>query len=154
MVVVIIVAIGAALVLPQIMDRGDLQAHSAAGIVMSDLEYARDLAITTATPVTVTFNVNTESYTLTNASGNLIHPITKATPYTTAFAKLPGLTQVNILTVNFNSGNVVTFDATGVPLDASSNQITSDGYVDVQVGSHKWRITVGRVTGKVTSSGS
>ena len=144
--VCVILAIAAAVVVPRALDTSDFQAVSAARTVAADLEYARDLAITSAQPVTVTFNVSGDSYRLTNTSGDLIHPITKAPTYVVDFAALSGFDQVDVLTASFNGSSAVTFDETGAPDQAGS--------VTLQAGPYVYRIEVASATGKVTVAGS
>jgi len=76
-VVIFILAIVAAVAVPMAVGTGDMQVISAARLISADLQYAQNIAITTQQPVTVTFTPGTESYGLSNASGSLIHPITK-----------------------------------------------------------------------------
>ena len=59
--VVLIMGIAAAVVIPNAINTSDLQAVSAARMVATDLQYAQDTAITTQTPVTVTFQPTAES---------------------------------------------------------------------------------------------
>src|SRR5512142_1351550 len=83
--VILILAIIAAVVVPQAVSGSGEQALSAARIIASDLDYARDLSIAGATPITVTFDANGESYVLTKQSQNIVHPITKASSYVVNF---------------------------------------------------------------------
>ena len=94
----------------------------------------------------MTFNTATESYRLTNASQDIVHPITKASSYSVNFTTKSGLTEVNILTANFGGLSVVTFDETGAP--------DHNGTVTIQVKTHTYTITVSASTGKVTVTGS
>ena len=141
MVVVLIMAIAAVVVIPSITGAGGIDATSAARIVAADLQYAQNVAITDQDPVTVTFNAAGESYSLTNASGALIHPMSKSA-YTVAFASMSGFESVDISSPNFAGGAVVTFDEIGSPSNAGS--------VTIQVGPHAYRIDVAVATGKVT----
>lgn len=146
MMVVAILAIVAAIVIPQAVEGSDLQALSAARTVVSDLEYARDLSISLAQPITVAFDTAAESYRLTNASQDIVHPITKAPAYVVDFLHTPGLTRANLVTASFGGVPSVTFDETGAP--------SSSGTVTVQLGSHLYTLTVAAATGKVSVSGS
>lgn len=141
-VVVVIIATAAAVVIPQVIGTSDLQALSGARTLASDLEYARDLAITSGQSVTVTFDASANSYRLTNASGDMVHPITKAKPYRVAFATTPGLGQVDVLTASFNGNPAVVFDETGAP--------SGGGTVTLQAGPKAYHVQVSPATGKVT----
>lgn len=144
-VVVMILAIAAAVVVPQAIGSSDLQAVSAARTTASDIEYARDLAITTAQSVTVTFNVSGNSYTLTSGGAAIQHPITKASTYSMNFATQSGFSMAKLKTATF-TGAAVTFDETGAPNNA--------GTVTLQAGAHLYTIDVAAATGKVSVSGS
>ena len=141
--VVAILAITAAIVIPGLRDTDKFQAMSAARMITSDIEYARDTAITMQTPVTVTFNVLGKSYTLSNASGTLVHPMTKKA-YTVAFASQSGFGAVGLVSASFGGAPAVTFDVTGAP-----NQ---EGTVQVQAGSFPYTIQVYRATGRVKTT--
>ena len=149
-VVVMLLAIAAAVVVPQAMDTSDMQAMAAARTTASDLEYARDLAVTTTDRVTVTLDVSGESYVLTNTSGAIVHPITKAPAYTVNFATQRGFERVDVETASFGSSSAVTFDETGVPAGASGSPLAENGQVRISAGASSYLITVEAGTGKVT----
>ena len=73
-----ILAIVGAMVVPVMSGMGTVEAMSAARIIATDIEYAQNVAITSQTPVTVQFDVSTESYEVSNASGLLKHPMTNS----------------------------------------------------------------------------
>jgi len=133
-------AILAAVVLPTISNISGLQATSAARILAADLQYAQNVAITHQQSVTVTFNVSTESYSLSNTSGALVHPITKEA-YTVGFGADKDFKNLDIVSASF-TGAAVTFDSLGVP--------DNSGTVKIQAGTSKYDITVAPATGKVT----
>lgn len=135
----------AAVVIPNVIRTSAFQAVSAARLLTTDLQYAQNLAITSQVPVTVTFNTNAERYTLSNAGGTLVHPITKDT-YIVDFASQSGFRDVDIVSADFNGAAQVTFDEMGAPNQA--------GTVVLQAGSHRYTITVTAITGKVTAQGS
>jgi len=145
MLVVLIVGIIAAMVIPSALNTADLQALSAARMLATDLQYAQDTAITSQTPVTVTVNPNAESYFLSNASGTLIHPITKGA-YVVDFRSMQGFTAVNVVSANFGGTGQVSFDEVGTPSQAGS--------VVIQGGPSVYTVTVSAVTGRVTASSS
>jgi Tfp pilus assembly protein FimT len=141
MMVLIIIGIVAAVVIPNAISTSSFQATSAARMIATDLQYAQDTAITSQTPITVTFNVGNESYRLSNASGTLIHPITKSV-YVTDFGGLDGFSEVDIVSADFNGAAAVTFDELGAPDRA--------GTVVMRAGDHAYRLDVAPATGKVT----
>jgi len=141
MVVVLILAIAAAVAIPYAVSTSDLQVISAARMLAADLQYAQNTAITSQTPITVSFNVNAESYTLSNASGALIHPITKEA-YVVNFALQKGFDKLDISSVSFGGSANVAFDELGSPDNAGS--------VTLQAGPHVYRVDVAAATGRVT----
>lgn len=141
LVVVMILSIAAAMVIPNVISTSDMQAVGAARIIASDLQYAQSVAVTTQVPVTVQFDPASESYSLRNTSGLLIHPMTKS-GYTIRFSSLGGYDRLDLSSASFGGTSSVTFDEMG-----SAN---SSGTVVVQAGAHVYRITVAPTTGKVT----
>jgi len=128
-------------VIPQVTGTASMKAQSAARLVMSDLEYAQNLAITTQTDITVTFDTSGNSYGVSNASGPLIHPITKKT-YAVDFDTAAGLKGVSLSAASFGGGSSVTFDSLGAP--------SPDGSASVSAGASSYAVTVAPVTGRVT----
>lgn len=148
-VVVLILAICAAVVVPNVVGTSDMQATSAARMIAADLEYAQSLAITTQDPVTVVFDSSAEQYLLryANESDPLVHPITHS-DYVTNFASRRGFERLDVVSATFGGGSSVTFDELGAPDNA--------GTVVLQAGPHVYQVTVATATGKVTvaSTGS
>jgi len=140
LVVIIIVAIAAAIVVPTMSSTQDVKATSAARIIAADIEYAQSMAITHQDPVTVTFNPSGESYSLSNASGPLVHPITKEN-YAVDFTTKDGFENLDVVSASFGGTAAVTFDEIGAPDNVGS--------VTIQVGAHAYQISVAAATGKV-----
>ena len=141
LVVLVVLAIIAAVVGPYAVGTGDLAAISAARMLACDLQYAQDSAITTQLPVTVTFVASGESYELRNASGVLIHPMSKSA-YTVNFSTQRGFGNLDLVSADFGGGPTVTFDELGSP--------DNGGSVTLQAGPHVYRVDVASATGKVT----
>jgi prepilin-type N-terminal cleavage/methylation domain-containing protein len=139
-VVVLILAIAAAIIVPQAVQSSDVQSLAGARTLACDIEYARDLAITRATPITVKFEVANNLYRLRNASTDLVNPITQKA-YVMSYATQAGLTKVTLVSTTF-TGGMVTFDETGSP-DAA-------GSATLRAGSWSYRIDVAAATGKVS----
>ncbi len=140
LVVLVVLAIAAAVVVPA-LDSSGFQAVSAARMVATDLQYAQNAAITTQAPVTVTFNVAGNSYSLSNASGALIHPMNKDA-YSIDFDSQSGFGQLGIVSASFGGASSMSFDELGAP--------DSAGSVTVQAGASGYVISVAAVTGRVT----
>jgi len=75
--VMALLAIAAAVVVPQFSDQTEQHALSAARMIVFDLQYAQDLAVTSRSPVTADFASMPGQYRLADsASQTLTHPIT------------------------------------------------------------------------------
>ncbi len=142
-VVIVILAITAVAVVPHVVRGADMQATSAARMLATDLQYAQDHAITMQRPVTVDFDTFANTYTLSNASGPLDHPITK-TAYEVDFSAQSGFDQVELVSASFGEASAVTFDEMGSP--------ESGGGIVVGAGDYTYRVKVAAATGNVTVS--
>ncbi len=140
-VVMAILAIAAAIIVPYATGTTDLEVISAARVAASDLQYAQNVAIVSQSPVTVTFAPAENRYSLSNASGPLIDPMTKES-YVVDFDTRSGFRQLRMVSASFSGSNSVTFDEMGVPDNA--------GTVRLQAGSHVCEVGVASATGKVT----
>ena len=141
LVVIVVVAIAAAIIVPNAINTQDFQVVSAARMITADLQYAQSEAITSQAPITVAFYPGNESYGLSNASGALIHPMTKSA-YLIDFRFERGFDDVDIVSVSFGENQSVAFDELGAPDNA--------GTITLQAGPHLYRIDVAAATGKVT----
>ncbi|HET6428443.1 MAG TPA: GspH/FimT family protein [Phycisphaerae bacterium] len=140
-VVVIILAIAAAVVVPYAVGTGQMSCQAAARRLMADLEYAQNQAIVTQTQIKVTFDSSTNSYTVANQSGPLIHPITKK-DYVVDFDIEDTFKGIAIGSAVFGGAGEVNFSALGAP--------DQGGSVDLAAGAHTYRVTVAPVTGRVS----
>ena len=140
-VVIVIIGILAAVAIPLATGTSSTKAQSAARLVMSDLEYAQNLAITSQADITVTFSTSGNSYTVSNASGALIHPITKKT-WTVDFDTARGLSGVSLSSAGFSGSPSVTFGALGAP--------SAEGTVGLAAGATGYQVAVAPITGRVT----
>ena len=83
LVVVVILGIAATLVIPKLSSAGDLNAASAARVVLADLNYAQNCAITTQKPCFVSFSksTNSDTYSLLDSVAPsehiMTHPVTQ-----------------------------------------------------------------------------
>ncbi|MCP4376760.1 MAG: hypothetical protein GY794_11370 [bacterium] len=147
LIMVLVIGILAAVIIP-VLSTGDYSVVTGGARRMaSDLQYAQDTAIVTQKDITVTFNLNTESYGLSNESGVLIHPITKE-EYAIDFTADDELSQLNIAESSLGGTTVntgtcsITFDSSGVP--------SVGGTVVLSAGDTSFGVTVSSVTGTVT----
>jgi len=143
LVVAVVLAICAAVIVPQLAGANEMEVLAAARLLAADLQYAQNEAITRQEPITVTFDTAADSYWVSNTSGTLIHPMTKKA-FVVQFASQPGFKRVEIDTADFAGSPVVTFDAMGTP--------DQGGVVELRSGSLCYRIRVAATTGNVTVS--
>jgi len=140
-VVVVIIGIAAAVIVPLVVDTGDMQATAAARMIAADLQYAQNQAITRQQDITVTFDAADNSYVVSNASGTLIHPITKKA-YSVDFDTADGFGNLNVVSASFGGTGSVTFDELGSPGSA--------GTITIQAGASVYTVSVTGATGRVT----
>jgi prepilin-type N-terminal cleavage/methylation domain-containing protein len=151
-VVVLVLAIAAAIVIGSIGTTKDAQAISAARVLASDVELARNLAVTTQAPHTVLFSSDLQSYkVVANYTGGgyalataVAHPVRGNELFVVTLASLNGMESVVVGPVSFGVGGetYVTFDAEGVP--------SNGGSVTLQSGGTRMVISVETLTGAVS----
>jgi prepilin-type N-terminal cleavage/methylation domain-containing protein len=159
LVVVLIIGIAAAIVVPQLGTRDDMKATAAARVMMADLIYAQNLAITQQNYHYITFDVTNKRYTVQNSTLNtLTHPVNKD-PYLVRFGAggTNGFRDLTLLAASFTgaSGTVygaIGFDELGSPLvhtGAGTEQMTA-GAIIIQAGNYRLRIDIEPFTGQIT----
>ncbi len=149
-VVVLVLAIAAAIVIGSIGTTKDAQAISGARVLVSDVELARNLAVTTQAPHTVLFSSDRQSYkVVANYTGGgyalataVEHPVRGNERFEVRLASLNGMGSVVVETVSFGGQTYVTFDAEGDP--------SSGGAVTLQSGATGMVISVEALTGAVS----
>jgi prepilin-type N-terminal cleavage/methylation domain-containing protein len=140
MVVMVIIAVIAAMVVPLAFGTSGTAAMATARRVGADLEYAQNLAITTQSNITVTFDTTANSYRVSNSLGVVKHPITQK-DFTITLGNDPGTSGVAI-TSAFGAGKQVVFGPLGDP--------TPSGTVALGGGGSNYVLTVAAVTGRVS----
>ncbi len=141
LVVVVVIAICGAMIAIHASDTGDIQVTSAAKKLSRDLQYARSLAISSQSAVTIQFDLAQESYTMLDSDGvPLVDPVTKEN-YVVKFPEMDGMGRVDIATASFGGGSSVTFDDLGSP--------DNGGAVTLSVGEHQYTVNVVAATGRV-----
>lgn len=134
-VVVLVLAIAAAIVIGSIGTTKDAQAISAARVLASDVELARNLAVTTQAPHTVLFSSDRQSYkVVANYTGGgyalataVEHPVRANELFVVTLASLNGMESVVVGPVSFGGQTYVTFDAEGDPSNGGSVTLRSGG---------------------------
>ena len=128
LIVVLLLAIAAAIVIPNIGSAAGSQATSAAVVLQADLEVARSMAMTTQQPHSVVFSPDRQSYkVVANYTGvayasavAVNHPVQKGKPYEIRLNGLNGAADVSVTSVVFGGQTYVTFQSLGAPVAGGS----------------------------------
>ncbi|MCX5683378.1 MAG: prepilin-type N-terminal cleavage/methylation domain-containing protein [Planctomycetota bacterium] len=147
LIVLLVLAIGAAIVIPNIGSANDSQAIAAAAILQSDLEVARSMAMATQAPYSVVFSADRQSYkVVANYAGGAYaattaigHPVKKNQLYEVKLSGLNGMTHVTVAAASFGGQPFVTFQSLGQPNAGGSvimtiRQITMTVSVEAMTG--------------------
>jgi prepilin-type N-terminal cleavage/methylation domain-containing protein len=164
LVVVVILGIAATLVIPQLSSAGDLNAASAARVVLADLNYAQNCAITTQKPCFVSFSksTNSDTYSLLDSVAPsehiMTHPVTQM-----AFTQILGsggsgaMAAARLGTIKLEATSTATtiaFDSLGSPYSYSAGTglvaMTDAGTIDVSSKGFVLRISVEPYTGELS----
>jgi MSHA pilin protein MshC len=156
LVVVLILGVISAVVIPQIGSRDDLRAAAAARVVVSDLIYAQNLAISQQSPRFVRFTTNSYGvYNAGTATSPITHPVNK-TPYLMLFGASgsAGLQNSVIESRSFDGQATLAFDDVGVPyaydpVSGAMTPLASTGEVVVTSGTVRLQIEVEPFTGEI-----
>lgn len=157
--VVVILGIASAIIIPQLGSRDDLVVSSAARVVMADLIYAQNRAISTQRRQYVDFE--SQTYTLKSRELDsdplvaITHPVTKGTYSITLNSTAAGMANVTVTSAAFGGFPVLGFDELGSPFsyDSSTNTSTplvASGTVVLTVGAASLTISVEPYTGEIT----
>jgi prepilin-type N-terminal cleavage/methylation domain-containing protein len=151
MVVLVILGIAAMLAVPMFSSAADSQLQAAAAMVAADLDYAKNLAITRQTNVTVVFNAGTESYQVQNSSGVIFsHPTKAGALFQENFASDSRTSRVDITAASFDSVSSVTFDYLGSPYSGTTTAVAmTSGQIALSAGTYSTTVTIEPVTGYV-----
>jgi prepilin-type N-terminal cleavage/methylation domain-containing protein len=150
LIVVVIISIAALTAIPMMSSAAGMQIRSAANMIISDIEYAKSMAISRAQNYSVVFDTATESYRIEDQYGNVLpHPVKKGFDYIIDFQNDGRLEKVDIVSVDFDTTNEVKFDYLGSPYDGNDNPM-NNGVVNLQAGGTTTTITVEPVTGFVS----
>ena len=161
LVVVIILGIAGAIIVPNLGSRDDLKAAAAARVIMADLIYAQNLAITSQGNRYMAFNVPLQNYSVTDAAGGVItHPV-KQIPYTQKFGgtsqnDLPDLKLVSTTFIGVSGipQTTIGFDELGTPLTCNPlgvSETMSTGSILIQAGKgYKLKVDIEPFTGQIS----
>lgn len=157
--VVVIVGIAAAIVVPRIGSRDDLNAAAAARVIMSDLIWAQNRAIATQQVQYVRFNTTGDGQyaVLSGVSPEVIqtHPVNK-TSYAVIFgeAGTPQMESIRLTAASFDSKTILAFDALGEPYACASTgsrtALSSAGQIKISSGSYNLTIQIEPYSGEIS----
>jgi prepilin-type N-terminal cleavage/methylation domain-containing protein len=137
--VLAIIGIVSAIALPRFaQSNARYRADAAAQRIITDLAYARTLAMTTSKSQPVVFDLSNDAYSLTSARG-----LDNASlAYRVDLTRDPY--KVDVSSVSFGGGATVTFDIYGTP--------NSTGKIYLRIGSVQKTVTLDATTGKASAS--
>jgi len=150
LIVVLVMAIAAAIIIPNIGTAADSQVISAARVLQADVEVARSLAVTTQRPHSLVFSPDRCSYkVVANYGGGayasavaVAHPVNPRTLFEVTLADLNGMTAVTVFAVDFGGQPYVTFQSLGDPV--------APGNITLRAGECEIVVSVEGLTGIVT----
>lgn len=163
LVVVMILGIASAVIVPQLGSRDDLRVKAAARVLMSDLIYAQNMAISEQKTHYVIFSTAGKFYGIAeNDVGSpwITHPVEKD-DYRAQFEQDDtAFERVTLVESDFDGANepdveMIAFDPLGTPLykDAATNswqEMVTNGQVVLQSGIHTLTIQITPFTGEIT----
>jgi prepilin-type N-terminal cleavage/methylation domain-containing protein len=159
LVVVVIIGAISALIIPQIAGRDDLKAAAGARVLIADLSYAQNLALSTSRVVYVRFDEDEQRYTLYRAfpltdANRVVHPVTQG-PFVVSFGRPRDAMEKLVLSdVDMDGQEVLAFDEAGAPLAVQSGGGSSaldEGSVVVNCGTRTVTVRIDADTGRLTA---
>ncbi len=151
--VILILAIAAVIVIPQINSRGDLKAAAASRAIMADFVYAQTRAIDRQTTEYITFNAAAQTYALQEGTppATLTNPVTQS-PYVQVFGG-SGFTEVTLTSAAFDGKTTIAFDEIGAPYsyDSITGQAAlASGQIKIASDGFTMTLNVQPYTGEIT----
>jgi len=145
--VIVILGIASALIIPQIGTRDDVKAAAAARLIIADLMYAQNLAISKQRKHYVQFTG--QQYTLLSRDADtdplvaILHPVDRDN-YVEAFgANRAGLEGVTINSINFGGPTILGFDDLGSPFSYDGTTVAPlSAAASIEVKSGDFTLTV------------
>jgi prepilin-type N-terminal cleavage/methylation domain-containing protein len=161
LVVVVIMGIAGAIILPQLSARDDMKAAAAARVVMGDLIYAQNLAITTQSYKYLQFDVVNKNYSVVDDALTVLSRPTDGDTYTQYFGSISGsskkleatLLSANLVGISGNAMVIVGFDELGAPIvypGSGSPESMITGAITVQSGGYRIRVDIEPYTGQIS----
>lgn len=160
LVVVMILGIASAIIIPQLGTRDDLKAAAGARLILADLAYAQNRAVTTQQKHYIQFTG--QQYTIFSRPDDsapltaINHPVNKDT-YTQTFgsAANPSLRSITLGTCSFEGQPILGFDELGAPFSYEAgtntiNPLSAPGSIVIDCGSHQLTLNIEPYSGEAT----
>ena len=143
LVVIVIIGLAAALVVPQVLQSGNLTVQAAARLIVSDLLHAQNEAVAQQDTRKVIFDVTGNAYRLTDsADQTLATPLSSDGNHVVSFETDSRFRGVTLAAADFGGAGQVAFDEMGAP--------SAGGSIDLLSGGTRYRIQVAPFTGRIT----
>lgn len=143
-IVVVILSIAAMIAVPMMSSAETFQLRSATSMLASDLEYAKNLAISKGQTISVVFDDGDDSYSLEDQTGTTLeHPVKKGFNFIIDFGSDGTFEKVEINQVNL-ADSILEFDSLGSPDEG--------GTVVLNAGGETLTVTIEPVTGYISVS--
>jgi len=142
LIVVSIMGIAAAIVVPTMIQPGQLTIQAASRLVISDILVAQNEAVAQAAPRRIKFDLAGNGYKLVDANHATVALPWMKQGYSVSFAKDSRFQGVKLELVDFGGNDYVQFDDLG--------GTTTGGTIELSAQGHRYRISVRPFTGRVT----
>jgi prepilin-type N-terminal cleavage/methylation domain-containing protein len=160
LVVVIILGIAGAIIVPSLGTRDDLRAAAACRVIMADLIYTQNLAITNQGNRYIAFDVAGQQYRVTDATGGTIdHPVDHVA-YVQKFSSTTGgrnlkdmkLSSAKFIGISGTEYATIGFDELGTPLvyTGLGTETLTSGSILIDAGKHRLKVDIEPYTGQIT----
>ncbi len=150
--VLAVIMLVAFLVVPLQSRAAEVRLRSAASVIVSDLEYIKNLAINSQQYYSMIFDHDDESfmYKVCDSEGIIEHPLRAGLPFEVHFSQDRRLRRI-LGKADFDSTQAITFDYLGSPYSGTGTQTPLlSGQIFMQAGELKLVVYVEPVTGYVS----
>ena len=124
LIVLTVLGIVAGTVVPAVLSLSPTQALAGARFVAADLNYVRSRAIALSKPLTVSFDLAQQRYTVSDADGPIAHPWAASTRFGGLFVVVLDETTpfsgVRLTSANFGGQRWIRFGTMGEPIESGS----------------------------------
>lgn len=151
-IVLAVIMLVAFLVVPLRSRAAEVRLRSAASVIVSDLEYIKNLAINSRQYYSMIFDYDDQSfmYKVCNSEGIIEHPLRTGLPFEVHFSQDRRLRRI-LTKADFDSTQIITFDYLGSPYSGIGTLTPLlSGQIFMQVGELKLAVYVEPVTGYIS----